>query len=137
MNNPDPQLIARYSALIIDDNWFNRDIFRIALESAGYSVTELDNGQEGINLLEQQTFNLLILDLQMPLIDGRTVLLKVKDQPLHDKMRVVVVTANAHMATSDVDEMADYVMYKPINVIEFSEFVRRLKTMSVPTSPVN
>ncbi len=137
MNNPEPQPLTMYSALIIDDNWFNRDIFRIALESAGYSVTELDNGSAGIALLEQQTFNLLILDLQMPLVDGRTVLVKVKEHPLHKKMRVVVVTANAHMATSDVDEMADYVMYKPINVMEFSEFVRRLKNMSVPTSPVN
>ncbi len=137
MNNPDPQPTTMYSALIIDDNWFNRDIFRIALESAGYSVTELDNGQEGIKVLEQQTFNLLILDLQMPLVDGRTVLVKVREHSLHKKMRVVVVTANAHMATSDVDEMADYVMYKPINVMEFSEFVRRLKNMSVPTSPVN
>ncbi len=137
MNNPEPQPPTLYSALIIDDNWFNRDIFRIALESAGYAVTELDNGSEGIALLEQQTFNLLILDLQMPLVDGRTVLVKVKEHPLHKKMRVVVVTANAHMATSDVDEMADYVMYKPINVMEFSEFVRRLKNISVPTSPVN
>jgi CheY-like chemotaxis protein len=137
MNNPDPQPSTTFSALIIDDNWFNRDIFRIALESAGYSVTELDNGSEGIALLEKQTFNLLILDLQMPLVDGHTVLVRVKEQPLHKKMRVVVVTANAHMATGDVDEMADYVMYKPINVMEFSEFVRRLKNMSVPTSPVN
>ncbi len=137
MNNPEPQPTALFSALIIDDNWFNRDIFRIALESAGYSVTELDNGSEGIALLEQQTFNLLILDLQMPLVDGRTVLVKIREHALHKKMRVVVVTANAHMATSDVDEMADYVMYKPINVMEFSEFVRRLKNMSVPTSSVN
>ena len=124
-----------FSALIIDDNWFNRDIFRIALESAGYLVTQFDNGVDGMNILKDQTFSLLVLDLQMPIVDGRTVLHSVRTQDLHDKMHVVVVTANAHMATQDVDRMADYVMYKPINVTEFSEFVRRLKDLSL-TPPV-
>ena len=124
-----------FSAIIIDDNWFNRDIFRIALESAGYIVTQFDNGVDGMNVLKEQTFSLLVLDLQMPVVDGRTVLQTVRAQSLHQKMHVVVVTANAHMATSDVDRMADYVMYKPINVTEFSEFVRRLKDLSL-TPPV-
>jgi CheY-like chemotaxis protein len=137
MSTPDPQAEAKFSALIIDDNWFNRDIFRIALESAGYDVTLLENGLEGMKILEQQTFSLLVLDLQMPLVDGRAVLNAVRAHPLHRKMRVVVVTANAHMATSEVDEKADYVMYKPINVMEFSEFVRRLKNMAFQLPPVN
>jgi CheY-like chemotaxis protein len=124
-----------FSALIIDDNWFNRDIFRIALESAGYIVTQFDNGMDGMNILKNQTFSLLVLDLQMPIVDGRTVLHSVRAQDLHENMHVVVVTANAHMATQDVDRLADYVMYKPINVTEFSEFVRRLKDLSL-TPPV-
>ncbi len=136
MNTPTSQPTPPYTALIIDDNWFNRDIFRIALESAGYVVTETDNGSEGMRILGEQTFHLLILDLQMPNIDGRTVLRSVREQPLHKKMNVVVVTANAHMATSDVDALADHVMYKPINVVEFSEFVRRLKSMTVTIPPV-
>jgi CheY-like chemotaxis protein len=134
MNTPNPQPSRQpHSALIIDDNWFNRDIFRIALESAGYVVTETDSGTDGLNILRQQSFNLLILDLQMPNVDGKMVLHTVRADEMHKKMHIVVVTANAHMATSDVDAMADHVMYKPINVIEFSEFVRRIKNMSVLT----
>jgi len=136
MNTSNSQSRPSYSALIVDDNWFNRDIFRIALESAGYVVTETDSGGDGMNILRQQTFNLLILDLQMPTVDGKTVLRAVRAEPMHKKMHVVVVTANAHMATSDVDALADHVLYKPINVIEFSEFVRGLKNASVLPSPL-
>jgi CheY-like chemotaxis protein len=114
-------------ALIIDDNFHNRHIFRIALETVGFHISEAENGMEGLKILDERTFNLLILDLQMPLIDGITVLRELRDVSRHRKMRIVVVTANAHMATGEVNELADFVMYKPINVIEFAEFAERIK----------
>jgi CheY-like chemotaxis protein len=69
----------------------------------------------------------LVLDLHMPLIDGIGVLKELRNMPMHSKMRVLVVTANAHMATGEVNDLSDYIMYKPINVMEFSEFAKRLK----------
>jgi CheY-like chemotaxis protein len=127
---------AAQTALIVDDNWHNRNIFKIALESVGYTVMESADGVEGIAALEHKTFDLLILDLQMPNVDGRKVLETVKDQPIHTKMRIIIVTANAHMATSDIDTLADYIMYKPIDVMEFSGFAKRLKQPVQPTPPV-
>jgi hypothetical protein len=53
-------------------------------------------------------------------------------------MRLIVATANPHMATHDVHELADYVMNKPIEVHEFAILVKRLKigrTTSPPTVP--
>jgi CheY-like chemotaxis protein len=114
------------TALIVDDNFFNRNIFHIALESVGYQVTESEDGLHGLEALAVKNFHLMILDLQMPHLDGRAVLRKVREQPQHAHMHIVVVTANAHMATDDIHLLADYVMYKPINVVEFSEFAQRL-----------
>ena len=124
-----------YTALVVDDNFYNRQIFHIALESVGYTVSESEDGVQGTTLLDTQTFHILILDLQMPTLDGRAVLQIVKANPLHKNMRVIVVTANAHMATDDIDQMADYIMHKPIDVVEFSEFVSRLKR--TPVSPAH
>jgi two-component system, OmpR family, response regulator ResD len=62
------------SALVVDDHYHNRDLFRIALENAGYTVTEARNGEEAITILEKETFRLLILDLHMPIMDGTQVL---------------------------------------------------------------
>jgi len=136
MNNTD-QPTGNYTALIVDDNFYNRHIFHIALESVGYAVTEMEDGLQGTILLRDHTFHLLVLDLQMPMMDGRAVLKQVRGQPLHENMHIIVVTANAHMATDDIDLMADYVMFKPIDVVEFSEFARRLKRISVPAPKVD
>ena len=128
MTNPD----LEFTALIVDDNWYNRDIFRIALENAGYTVTTAENGSEGLAFLEQQPYNLMILDLQMPGIDGETVLRQVRANPQFKAMRIVVVTANAHMATTDVDNLADHIMYKPIDVVDFAQFTNRLRASFRP-----
>jgi len=114
-------------ALVMDDNFHNRYIFRIALENVGFNITEAENGAEGLRILAERTFHVLVLDLHMPLIDGIGVLKELRNMPIHSKMRVLVVTANAHMATSEVNDLSDYIMYKPINVVEFSEFAKRLK----------
>jgi two-component system cell cycle response regulator DivK len=116
-----------YSALVIDDNFYNRDIFRFALEDAQYTVTDAENGYDGLNLLDKQTYNLLVLDLQMPGINGLEVLKLVRENPRHKNMRIIVITANGHLATNEVDVLTDHLMFKPIDVVGFSHFVSRLK----------
>jgi CheY-like chemotaxis protein len=135
--SPTPASLPPPTALIVDDNFYNRQIFQMALESVGYKVSESEDGIQGTNVLKNETFDLLVLDLQMPEMDGRAVLKTVREQDMHRKMRILVITANAHMATGDVDDLADYVMFKPINVMEFSEFARRLmdnRPKAVPNS---
>jgi CheY-like chemotaxis protein len=121
-----------YTALIVDDNYFNRDIFLISLESAGYATEQADDGSTALDILRERTFNLMILDLQMPGIDGHKVLEWVRQQPQHSMMRVVVVTANSHMVAGKVDELADHVMFKPVDVVDFTHFAQRLKKVFVP-----
>lgn len=116
-----------YTVLVVDDNWYNRDVFRIALENASYQVFEADNGLTGLELLSKRTFDLLVLDLQMPDIDGHEVLRRLRTDSRHDSMRVLVVTAQGHMATSDLDQEVDHIMFKPIDVVQFSHFTDRLK----------
>lgn len=116
-----------YTALVIDDNFYNRDIFRFALENAQYNVVEAEDGPAGLILLEGEKFDLLVLDLQMPMMNGTEVLRQLRSDPRYNKMRVIVVTANSHLATKEVDALADHVMFKPIDVVGFSHFVNRLK----------
>lgn len=121
---------AKHSALIVDDNWFNRELCRNALDSIEYSLTEADNGERALQLLQEQTFDLMVLDLQMPIVDGRTVLQKVRADPRHVKMHVIVLTAHSQLANDEVDTDADFVMYKPISVVEFARLAARLKESS-------
>jgi CheY-like chemotaxis protein len=114
------------TALIVDDNYFNRDLCSLALQFVGYNVTEATNGQEAVQILNQNSFDLLILDLAMPEINGVGVIRQISNQPRHRHMSIVVMTANPHMATDEVSTTADFVMHKPIAVEEFAQLARRL-----------
>jgi CheY-like chemotaxis protein len=116
----------RVTALIVDDNYFNRDLCALALEHVGYQVSHAVNGLEAINILQEQKFDLLILDLEMPELDGRGVMREIRNKDTHDTMTIIVMTANAHMATDEVDMIVDFVVYKPIDVNEFSQLAARL-----------
>ena len=122
------------TALIVDDNYYNRDLCRLALEHAGYSVSEAETGLAGVNILKDQTFDLLILDLAMPELNGLGVIRQISQQPQHEAMSIVVMTANPHMATEEVDLQVDFVLYKPIDIIDFMAFVQRLAKK--PAAPV-
>lgn len=113
-------------ALIVDDNYFNRDLASLALRHVGYQVMEADNGAEALEVLQANQFNLLVLDLAMPEMDGLTLLRRLRLQSGNTQMVIVVMTANPHMATSDVASEVDFVMYKPIDVNEFAHFAQRL-----------
>ncbi|MCC7446261.1 MAG: response regulator [Anaerolineae bacterium] len=113
-------------ALVVDDNWYNRNLISMALTRAGYSVAEAENGTEALAILASRSFDLLVLDLAMPEVPGATVLHHVRQQPQHDQMQIIIITANAYMTTDELDDEADFIMYKPFSIIEFSDFARRL-----------
>jgi CheY-like chemotaxis protein len=116
-----------YSALVVDDNDLNRDLIQIALNTAGFEVSAAKNGREAIAALDAQAYNLMVLDLQMPMMDGTSVLKWLRANPLHNNMIVIVATANAHMVGGDEGERADYVIYKPLDMREFVHLLKRLK----------
>ncbi len=113
-------------ALIADDNEDNRNICRIILQKSNMSVTEVVNGQQAIERLTDQRFTLMVLDMQMPVVDGRGVLQWLTAHSDVRPQHVIVLTANPHRVTHDVQNTADYVMYKPIAAVEFAHFVQRL-----------
>jgi CheY-like chemotaxis protein len=114
------------TALIVDDNYFNRDLCALALEHVGYEVAHAENGLEAMHTLENRRFDLLILDLAMPELDGMGVMRQIRDRNMHGKMSIIVMTANPHMATDELDMNADFVVYKPIDVNEFSRLAERI-----------
>jgi CheY-like chemotaxis protein len=114
-------------ALVVDDNWYNCDIFRIALEKAGYTVDIAYSGKTGLEQLHTRLYNILVIDLQMPIIDGISVLKEIKDSDIRQNMYILVVTANAYMATDELDLLSDMVMFKPVNISDLTFFLERIK----------
>src|ERR1019366_3109239 len=81
------------SILITDDESNIRLMLRTALEADGYAVTEAANGREALDAIKNHTPDLMVLDLNMPVLDGMAVLEHMKSLVATSKPRVIILTA--------------------------------------------
>lgn len=79
--------------LVVDDNKLSREVNREALEKAGYKVILARDGKEGLDIVNTERVDLIILDLVMPGIDGYGFLNIIKSQPTTKYLPVIVLTA--------------------------------------------
>jgi DNA-binding response OmpR family regulator len=79
--------------LVVDDNEANRDILARRLKSRGYQVQTVPGGQEALDILEQQRFDLVLLDVMMPFISGFDVLTKLRETRSVSDLPVIMATA--------------------------------------------
>lgn len=81
--------------LVVDDEADNLMIFREYLNSAGYiNVTTIANPSDGLALIQKNEFDLILLDIMMPQIDGFEVMAKIKKMEPLKKCQILVLTAN-------------------------------------------
>lgn len=80
--------------LIVEDHKLSRNLFVIMLQNMGCLVTEAENGQEAIDILQTHSFDLVLMDIQMPVMDGLTALSKILDGP-NSHTPVIALTATA------------------------------------------
>ena len=84
---------ASTSILVVDDEELNRDILSRRLIKEGYSVTVAEGGKQALDILRLERYDLVLLDIMMPGIDGYEVLQRIRSEPtLHDTP-VIMVTA--------------------------------------------
>jgi DNA-binding response OmpR family regulator len=81
--------------LIVDDEPNVRLVFRTALEASGYSITTAGDGDEALEWLEKESVELVLLDLQMPILSGMDVLERLRKEG-HD-VPVVIITAHGNV----------------------------------------
>ena len=79
--------------LVVDDNRMNRLKLSISLEQQGHSVALAEDGQQALTLLAAKPFDVVLLDLIMPEMDGFQVLEKIKGDPLLRDIPVIVISA--------------------------------------------
>jgi DNA-binding response OmpR family regulator len=78
--------------LVIDDEKDLRDALRVALTSAGYSVSEAEDGQNGLVLAEDERPDLILLDIMMPNMSGHQVLREIRMKPWGMRMKIILLT---------------------------------------------
>lgn len=83
------------SILTVDDSASIRVTIKIALQGAGYVVAEAENGADGIAKANSGNYDLIITDLNMPVMDGLTMIEKLRQMPAHAGVPIVFLTTES------------------------------------------
>lgn len=84
-----------YRILVVEDNELNLKLVRDVLSHAGYDVLEARSGEQGVALATACPPDLILMDLQLPGIDGTETLRQLRASPLTEEVPIVAVTAFA------------------------------------------
>ena len=105
--------------LIADDNRMNRLLLARGLEQQGHTIAYAEDGREALELLGQQRFDLMLLDVLMPELDGYEVLAELKDDPHLRDIPVIMTSALDELdsVVKCVEMGAEDYLTKPINPV--------------------
>ena len=113
--------------LVVEDHEDNRRIMRDLLTSSGYDVIEAVTGVEGVSAAETHRPDLIVMDIQLPGIDGYEATRQIKANPILQKVPIIVVTSYA-LSGDDMKAFEagcdDYVA-KPFNPRELLTKIRK------------
>jgi two-component system cell cycle response regulator DivK len=114
--------------LIVEDNERNRKLVRDVLQVKGYQTVESETAEEGIRLARERRPALVLMDIQLPGMDGIAALGHLRADPLTRAIPVMAVTASAMTHNRQQIMAAGFDAYqtKPISVKGFLEAVREL-----------
>jgi CheY-like chemotaxis protein len=105
---------AEPSILIVDDKADLLDLFSAALRRLRYHILTAEDAQTALDILDQQTPVLIMLDLAMPAISGLEVLQHVRADPRFDSTKIMIVTAIPSRMDRQATSMVDRIIAKPV-----------------------
>jgi len=117
----------RATILYVEDNYDNRMLVRRVLEAEGYRVIEAEDGVQGIEWLLSQTPDLVLMDINLPEIDGYEVTKRFKQLPSMEKVPVIAMTANVMKGDREKTLAAgcDGYIPKPIDIDALPDQIAR------------
>jgi CheY-like chemotaxis protein len=116
--------------LIAEDSSVIQNLARKILEFQNYDITSVKNGEQVLQILDKEDFNILLLDINMPIMDGMECVRAVRALPNKTKAEVpiVAITGNAKNYTEEEFKTAGFndVLVKPLNFDRLVEVVNQL-----------
>lgn len=101
--------------LVVEDTTANQELIRLVLERMGHKTTLAHNGKEALDLLEKNTFDLILMDMQMPVMNGYDATRAIRKKGIH----IPIIALTAHALVGDdkkcLDAGCDGYLTKPIN----------------------
>jgi CheY-like chemotaxis protein len=132
---------AKKKVLIVEDNPINQKLMTRLLQQFGYETKSALNGSLAVHQLSEESFNLVLMDIQMPEMNGyeATILIRDQNSPVLDH-NIPIVAVTAHAMKDDLDKclasgMNDY-LTKPIDKVKLKAALEQWSlSLPNPTEP--
>ena len=113
--------LSDWRVLVIEDEPDVQSVVTIILQNSNAEVDAYETGEDALAALQNGDYTLAIVDLALPAMDGWEVLRNIRDNPQHDNMAVVAMTAYHSTNVALESQVAGFAAYfpKPINVRSF------------------
>jgi two-component system cell cycle response regulator DivK len=113
--------------LYVEDNVDNRVLVRRILMAEGYSVLEAQDAHEALQVVQQQKPDLILMDINMPEIDGYTLTARIKGMTGLSSVPIIALTANVMRGDRErsLDAGCDGYIQKPIDVDQLPLQIKR------------
>jgi len=120
--------MAQKRALIIEDNPEIGDIYTLTLEMAGYDSDHILNGNEALAYFDNNTPDLVVLDMNLPHVSGHYIYKKLRARPDLNNMPIIISTANTLVARVLEGQLGpnDRLLVKPVSPRELRAIVEKL-----------
>ena len=126
MNTPDTNQVSRPKLLLVEDDNDINQLICLNLRALDYDVTSCNDGAEGLRQAESQSFDLILLDIMLPNIDGLTICKRLRQQKLFTP--IVMLTAKKSEADRVIglEVGADDYLTKPFSILELQARVKAM-----------
>ena len=121
------QQLTALHILLAEDNTVNQAVATKTLERLGHSVVVVNNGSEALSRLASESFDLVLMDAQMPEMDGLTATRKIREREEQTRSHVPIIAMTAHAMTGDrercLDAGMDGYVSKPISATRLEQAI--------------
>jgi two-component system cell cycle response regulator DivK len=126
--------MAHELVLIVEDNENSRKLVRDVLHFKGYRTVEADTGEEGVTLAAQHNPDLILMDYQLPGIDGIEAFRRIRGHPPTAHIPIIAITSSAMPEEAKRMKEAGFDRFqtKPINVRDFVQVVADVLAARAP-----
>ena len=126
-------LISR--VLLAEDNVVNQSVARRLLEKQGHIVTVVADGNAALNALQHATYDVVLMDVQMPNMDGLEATMRIRTMEQSTGQHIPVIAMTAHAMQSDRDRCIaagmDAYLSKPIEAVKLLETIQKCRRKQV------
>ncbi|MFQ5944025.1 MAG: response regulator [Anaerolineales bacterium] len=118
--------MATYRILVVDDSQLNRKLVSTVLEDAGFEVLEAQDGEQAIAVATEALPDLILMDVQLPKIDGYEATRRLRARPETKDMIIVALTSHAMVGEAQraIEAGCDGYLSKPIDTRTIADTLR-------------